>query len=179
MPPRSPLVVRKLHLCRLGSTMYRKKSEHPKGHFPEINWSVWNIFTLRLLINTRNYFCPFRLFEAGKIQVIVLHGYVLTKWLIYVLTREHTVVKLVKWPLEIMTNSNICWCNVFSNCYLQSMITKCLNLTFRNLPNKGAGRSSKVRSDRLRERLRFSAFQRWFRIENRTIIKETMPILVI
>ncbi len=47
---------------------------------------------------------------------------------------------------------------------------------YRKLPNNGAGRSRQVRSDRLREKLRFSAFQRWFRIENWTIIKETMPI---
>ncbi len=50
---------------------------------------------------------------------------------------------------------------------------------YRNLPNKGAGRSSKVKSDILGKRLRSSAFQWWFRIENRTIIKETMPILAI
>ncbi len=54
-----------------------------------------------------------------------------------------------------------------------------MNESYRNLPNKGAGRSSKVKSDRLVKRLRFSAFQRWFRIENRTIIKETMSILAI
>ncbi len=39
--------------------------------------------------------------------------------------------------------------------------------------------SSKLRSDRLGEKLSFSAFQRWFRIENRTIIRETIPVLVI
>ncbi len=50
---------------------------------------------------------------------------------------------------------------------------------YRNLLDKGARHSSKVRSDRLRRRLRFSAFQRWFRIENRTTIKETMWILAI
>ncbi len=54
-----------------------------------------------------------------------------------------------------------------------------LYTVYRNLPNKGAGRSSMVRSDRLREKLRFSAFKRWFRIQNRTIIKETMSILAI
>ena len=50
------------------------------------------------------------------------------------------------------------------------------NSGYSNLPNKGARRSSKDRSDRLREKLRFSAFKLWFRIENRTIIKETMSI---
>ena len=50
---------------------------------------------------------------------------------------------------------------------------------YRNLPNEGTGRSSKVRSDKLSQKLRSSAFQRWFQIENRTIIKETMPILAI
>ncbi len=50
---------------------------------------------------------------------------------------------------------------------------------YRNLPNKGVGRSNKVKSDRLVKKLSFSAIQRWFRIENRTIIKETMPILAI
>ena len=50
-------------------------------------------------------------------------------------------------------------------------------LDYRILPNKGAGRSRKVRSDRLREKLTFLAFQRWFRIENRTVIKETRPNL--
>ncbi len=50
---------------------------------------------------------------------------------------------------------------------------------YRNLPNKGAGRSDKVKSDGLGEKPRFSAFQRWFRIENRTIIKEIMSILAI
>ncbi len=52
-------------------------------------------------------------------------------------------------------------------------------LEYRNLPNKGAGRSSKVRSDSVKKKLRFSAFQWWFRIENRTIIKEIMSILAI
>ncbi len=50
---------------------------------------------------------------------------------------------------------------------------------YRNLPNKGAGRFDNVKSDGLGDKLRFSAFQRWFRIENRTIIKETMSILAI
>ncbi len=50
---------------------------------------------------------------------------------------------------------------------------------YRNLPNKGAGRSNKGSSDRLKRKLRFPAFQRWFRIENRTIIKEAMSILAI
>ena len=56
---------------------------------------------------------------------------------------------------------------------------ECTKYLYRNLPNKGAGCSNKVRSDRLREKLRFPAFQWGFRIENRTIIKETMSILVI
>ena len=51
--------------------------------------------------------------------------------------------------------------------------------TYRNLPNKGAERSDKVKSDGLGEKLRFSAFQRWFQIENLTIINETMSILTI
>ncbi len=50
---------------------------------------------------------------------------------------------------------------------------------YRNLPNMGAGRSYKVRSDRLRQKLMVLAFQRWFGIENRTIIKETTSILAI
>ncbi len=45
------------------------------------------------------------------------------------------------------------------------------------LPNKGAGRVSKVTFDIVGYKLRFQAFQWWFRIENRTIIKETMCIL--
>ncbi len=49
----------------------------------------------------------------------------------------------------------------------------------RNLPNKFAGLSSKVRSDTLRRKPRFSALQRWFLIENRTIIKEIMSIMAI
>ncbi len=56
----------------------------------------------------------------------------------------------------------------------------CTNsIMYRNLPNKGAGRSSKVKSDRFRKKPKFSAFQQWFRIENRSIIKETMSILAI
>ena len=43
-------------------------------------------------------------------------------------------------------------------------ICKKLLMSYRNLPNKGAGRSNMVRFDRLREKLRFSAFQWWFRI---------------
>ncbi len=39
--------------------------------------------------------------------------------------------------------------------------------------------SRKVGSDCVRKKLMFPAFQRWFRIENRTIIKETMSILAI
>ena len=50
---------------------------------------------------------------------------------------------------------------------------------YRILPNKGAGRVSKVTSDIVSKKLSFCAFQRWFRIENRTIIKETVRILVI
>ncbi len=50
---------------------------------------------------------------------------------------------------------------------------------YRNLPNKGAGHSSKLMSDRLTRKLRFSAFQRWFRIENQTIIEESVAILAI
>ncbi len=50
---------------------------------------------------------------------------------------------------------------------------------YRNLPNKGTGRYSKLRSDRLRRKLGFSAFQRWFRIENRTMIKENVGILAV
>ncbi len=44
--------------------------------------------------------------------------------------------------------------------------------TYRIPPTKSAGRSSKVTSYTLWRKLGFSAFQRWFRIENRTIIKE-------
>ncbi len=51
------------------------------------------------------------------------------------------------------------------------------SIYYRNLPNKDAEHSSKFRSDRLRRKLRFSAHQRWFQIENPTIIKETMSIL--
>ncbi len=50
---------------------------------------------------------------------------------------------------------------------------------YQNLPNKGAGHSSKVKSDGLGVKLRFSAFQRWFRIENQTIIKENRFTLAI
>ena len=48
------------------------------------------------------------------------------------------------------------------------------------LPNKGAGRSSKVKSDTcsVETKLTFQAFKWWFRIENRTIIKEIVLILV-
>ncbi len=49
---------------------------------------------------------------------------------------------------------------------------------YRILPNKGAGRSSEVTFDSLGTKLRFWAFQRWFRIEKRTIFKETVLILV-
>ena len=45
--------------------------------------------------------------------------------------------------------------------------------------NKGTRRSSKVISNHLWTKLTFLAFKRWFRIENRTDIKETMAILVI
>ena len=54
-----------------------------------------------------------------------------------------------------------------------------LILYYCNLPNKGAGRSSKIRSDRLGKKLRVSAFKRWFQIENRINIKETTSILAI
>ena len=50
---------------------------------------------------------------------------------------------------------------------------------YRNLPNKGAGHSSKVKSDTTEKKTRFPAFQWWFRIENWTIIKEFMSILAI
>ena len=49
-------------------------------------------------------------------------------------------------------------------------------LEYRILPNKGAGRVSKATSNIMGRKLRFWAFQRWFRIENRTIIKETVYI---
>ena len=52
-------------------------------------------------------------------------------------------------------------------------------MEYRNLPNKGAGRSSKAICNNLGTKLTFLAFQCWFRIENRTNIKETMAILVI
>ncbi len=48
---------------------------------------------------------------------------------------------------------------------------------YRILPNKGAGRVSKVTPDTVERKPRFWAFQRWFRIENRTIIKENVFIL--
>ncbi len=51
-------------------------------------------------------------------------------------------------------------------------------LVYRNL-TKGAGRSSKVISNNLGTKLAFVAFQRWFPIENRTNIRETMVILVL
>ncbi len=54
-----------------------------------------------------------------------------------------------------------------------------LFLEYRILPNKGAGRSHKVISIHIGTKLSFWAFQRRFRIENRTIIKETTFILVI
>ncbi len=52
-------------------------------------------------------------------------------------------------------------------------ILSLLSIVYRILPNKGAGRSNKTISNSLEGKLTFSAFQRWFRIENRTIIKET------
>ncbi len=64
----------------------------------------------------------------------------------------------------------------YVNCLTDLLIGKSM---YRNMPNKGAGCSNKVKSDGLYKKLRFSAFQRWFRIENRTIIKETMSILAI
>ena len=45
-------------------------------------------------------------------------------------------------------------------------------------PNKGAVLSSKFISDCPDRKLTFWAFQRWFRIDNRTIIKETESILI-
>ncbi len=52
-----------------------------------------------------------------------------------------------------------------------------VSLSYRILPNKGAGRVSKVTSGIGRRKLRFWAFQWWFWVENRTIIKETVCIL--
>ncbi len=79
--------------------------------------------------------------------------------------------------------------NVHSwECCLQCLAWQCVVLLriiffrtymYRILPNKGAGRSSKVISIHIGTKLSFLAFQRWFRIENRTIIKEIMVILVI
>ncbi len=53
--------------------------------------------------------------------------------------------------------------------------------TYHVLPNKGTGRSSKVISNHegTITRLSFVAFQRWFRIEKWTIMKETTVVLVI
>ncbi len=48
------------------------------------------------------------------------------------------------------------------------------SIQYHILPNKSAGHSSKVTSDSLE---RFLAFQRWFRTENQTIIKESVLIL--
>ncbi len=48
--------------------------------------------------------------------------------------------------------------------------------SYRNIPNKGAGAIAKVMSDSSGLQLRFLAFQRWFRIENQTIIKKVMAI---
>ena len=48
---------------------------------------------------------------------------------------------------------------------------------YRILPNKGTRGVSKAASGILRRKLRFRAFQRRFRIENRTIVKETAHIL--
>ncbi len=48
---------------------------------------------------------------------------------------------------------------------------------YRILPNKATGRISKVASDIMGRKLRFWALQWWFRIENRTIIKDTAYIL--
>ncbi len=52
-----------------------------------------------------------------------------------------------------------------------------VKFTYRILPNKGAGHISKVTSDIVERKLRFWAFQHWFRIENWTIIKENVFIL--
>ena len=46
------------------------------------------------------------------------------------------------------------------------------------LPNKGTGRSSKVKSDSVETKLTFQTFKWRFRIENRTIIKEIVLTLV-
>ena len=53
-----------------------------------------------------------------------------------------------------------------------------ITIRYRNLPNRGAGRDSKVKSDTMEYKLWFWAFQRWFRIENWSIIKGNTPILV-
>ena len=71
--------------------------------------------------------------------------------------------------------------HLFFRGYGQNLLKKVADSTgFRAyciLPNKGAGRVSKVRSGIGRKKLRFWAFQRWFQIENRTIIKVTACIL--
>ncbi len=46
------------------------------------------------------------------------------------------------------------------------------------MPNICAGRDGIINYDTMEYKLRFWAFQRWFRIENRSIIKENSPILV-
>ena len=47
-------------------------------------------------------------------------------------------------------------------------------ITNRILPNKWAGHVRKGMSDSEWITVRFRAFQRWFQIENRTIINETV-----
>ena len=52
-------------------------------------------------------------------------------------------------------------------------------MIYRIVPNEGTRRISKVISDILGAKLRFCTFQQRFRIENRTISKETACSLVI
>ncbi len=78
---------------------------------------------------------------------------------------------------ELMSILVLCWPRMKHD-YLKPIRYE-IKSVYRNLPNKGAGRSSKVISNNLGTKLTFLAFQRWFRIENRTNIKETMAILVI
>ncbi len=51
-------------------------------------------------------------------------------------------------------------------------------ILYRILPNRGAGRDCKVNADRIGQKLKFWGFQRWFRIENRSITKEIKAILL-
>ena len=52
------------------------------------------------------------------------------------------------------------------------------SFSYCNMPNKGTGHDSKVKSDVTEEKLSFWAFQRWFWIENRSIIMDSGAILV-